>query len=148
MAREAPHIVLSLMSSSTSAAWPTPTPPPKASPSAPALSSAVPSADKLTNDQVASEFGCIPDTVSAAPPLPAAIGSRAFPTFPAAAARPLFPPEDRHKVLVLATTRPADVGVAASHWSLDDLAYHILKDAHFRDMSRSAVQAASWPMAT
>jgi transposase len=40
----------------------------------------------------------------------------------------------------LATTRPADVGVAASHWSLDDLAYHILKDAHFRDMSRSAIQ--------
>ena len=27
-----------------------------------------------------------------------------------------------------------------SHWSLDDLAYHILKDAHYRDMSRSTVQ--------
>jgi transposase len=42
--------------------------------------------------------------------------------------------------LVLATTPPADVGVPTSHWSLDDLAYHILKDAHYRDMSRSTVQ--------
>jgi DDE superfamily endonuclease len=30
--------------------------------------------------------------------------------------------------------------VPASHWSLDDLAYHILKDAHYRDMSKSTVQ--------
>jgi len=42
--------------------------------------------------------------------------------------------------LVLATTKPADVGVPTSHWSLDDLAYHILQDAHYRDMSRSTVQ--------
>jgi len=61
-------------------------------------------------------------------------------TFPVAAARPLFPPEERHQVIVLATTRPADVGVPTSHWSLDDLAYHILKEAHYRDMSRSTVQ--------
>jgi hypothetical protein len=59
---------------------------------------------------------------------------------PAAAARPLFPPEERHQVLVLATTRPADLGVPTSHWSLDGLAYHILKDAHYRDLSRSTVQ--------
>jgi transposase len=30
--------------------------------------------------------------------------------------------------------------VPTSHWSLDDLAYHILKEAHYRDMSRSTVQ--------
>ncbi len=42
--------------------------------------------------------------------------------------------------MVLATTPPADVGVPTSHWSLDDLAYQILKDAHYRDMSRSTVQ--------
>ncbi len=41
---------------------------------------------------------------------------------------------------MLATTPPADVGVPASHWSLDDLAYQILKDAHYRDMSRSTIQ--------
>jgi len=56
------------------------------------------------------------------------------------AARSLFPPEDRHKVLTLATTKPQEVGVPASHWSLDDLAYHILRDAHYRDMARSTVQ--------
>lgn len=54
--------------------------------------------------------------------------------------RPLFPPEDRHKVLVLATTVPQEVGVPVSHWSLEDLAFHIIKDAHYRDMSRSTVQ--------
>ena len=74
-----------------------------------------------------------------APPLPATAWP-ACPTSPAAAARPLFPPEDRHKVLVLATTQPADLGVPTSHWSLEDLAYRILKDAHYRDMSRSTVQ--------
>jgi transposase len=39
----------------------------------------------------------------------------------------------------LATTDPADLGVPTSHWSLDDLAYHILRDAHYRDMSRSTI---------
>jgi DDE superfamily endonuclease len=40
---------------------------------------------------------------------------------------------------VLATTPPADLGVPTSHWSLDDLAFQILKDAHYKDMSRSTV---------
>jgi len=69
-----------------------------------------------------------------------ATASTAWTTCPAAADRPLFPPEDRHKVLILATTHPADVGVPVSHWSLDDLAYHILRDAHYRDMARSTIQ--------
>ena len=43
-------------------------------------------------------------------------------------------------MLVLATTPPAGVGVPTSHWSLDDLAYHILRDAHYRDMSRSTIR--------
>jgi hypothetical protein len=42
--------------------------------------------------------------------------------------------------LVLATTPPADVGVPTAHWSLDDLAFQILQDAHYRDMSRSTIQ--------
>jgi hypothetical protein len=54
--------------------------------------------------------------------------------------RGLFPPEDRHKVLVLATTKPADLGLPFSHWSLEDLALHIVNDAHYRDMSRSTIQ--------
>ena len=64
----------------------------------------------------------------------------AFTIFPAVAARPLFPPEDRHKVLVLATTKPAEEGTPVSHWSLDDLATHIINDAHFRNMSSSTIQ--------
>jgi hypothetical protein len=63
-----------------------------------------------------------------------------FSTLNAAADRPLFPPEDKHKVLVLATTPPADVGVPTTNWSLDDLAFQILKDAHYKDMSRSTIQ--------
>ena len=37
-------------------------------------------------------------------------------------------------------TGPADVGLPTTRWSLDDLAYHILQDAHYRDMARSTVQ--------
>ena len=55
-------------------------------------------------------------------------------------ARGLFPPEERHQVVVLATTKPAEVGVPVSHWSLEDLAVKILQDAHYRDMSRSTIQ--------
>jgi len=54
--------------------------------------------------------------------------------------RGLFPPEERHQVLVLVTTKPADAGVPVSHWSLEDLAVKILQDAHYRDMSRSTIQ--------
>lgn len=56
------------------------------------------------------------------------------------AARGLFPPEERHQVLVLVTTQPAEVGVPVSHWSLEDLAVKILQDAHYRDRSRSTSQ--------
>src|SRR3954467_149663 len=69
-----------------------------------------------------------------------ATASPACATCPAAAARPLFPPEDRHQVLVLATTKPEQASTPVSHWSLDDLAPRILNDAHYRDMSRSTVQ--------
>jgi DDE superfamily endonuclease len=63
----------------------------------------------------------------------------AWPTFRAAVLRELFPPEDRHKVVVLATTKPTELGLPISHWSLEDLAIQIVKDAHYRDMSRSTI---------
>jgi hypothetical protein len=56
------------------------------------------------------------------------------------AGRPLFPQKERHQVVVLATTKPSDVGVATARWSLDDKAAHILRDAHYRDKSRSTIQ--------
>src|SRR5689334_15360173 len=129
--------------SSTSAASPTPRRRPKLSPSAPASSSAAtPPACAACHATITSPPNW------AAPPTPSPSGaaassataSPACATCRAAAARPLFPPEDKHKVLVLATTPPADVGVPTSHWSLDDLAYHILKDNHYEDMSRSTIQ--------
>jgi hypothetical protein len=65
--------------------------------------------------------------------------STGWTTYPAAVPPALFPPEDRHKVLVLATTKPADLGLPFSHWSLEDLATQIINDAHYRDMSRSTI---------
>ncbi len=41
--------------------------------------------------------------------------------------------------MCLATTRPADLGVPTARWSLDDLAYQILREGHYRDMSRSTI---------
>jgi hypothetical protein len=41
--------------------------------------------------------------------------------------------------VVLATTKPAELGLPISHWSLDDLAIQIVNEAHYRDMSRSTV---------
>jgi len=58
----------------------------------------------------------------------------------ARAAPELFPPEDRHKIVCLATTPPAEHGLPTTQWSLDDLAFQILKDAHYADMSRSTIQ--------
>jgi transposase len=55
-------------------------------------------------------------------------------------ARGLFPPEERHQVVVLATTEPANADTPVSHWSLEDLAIKIVNDAHYRDMSRSTIQ--------
>ena len=65
--------------------------------------------------------------------------STAWPISLGAVLRGLFPPEDRHKVVVLATTKPAELGLPISPWSLEDLAIHILKDAHYRDMSVSTI---------
>ena len=40
---------------------------------------------------------------------------------------------------MLATTKPAELGLPFAHWSLEDLAIQILRDAHYRDMSRSTI---------
>ncbi len=51
----------------------------------------------------------------------------------------LFPPEDQHRVMVLATEKPADHGIPAAQWSLSDLAARIVNDAHAAAMSRSTI---------
>ena len=124
---------------STSKKLPRPTPRPKRRRFAAGLSYAAANA-------IAPPIGRWPEN-STAIPAPSASGehasppnaSMAWPTFLAVAHRELFPPEDRHKVVVLATTKPAELGLPISHWSLEDLAVQILKDAHYRDMSRSTI---------
>src|SRR5262249_23591850 len=128
----------------TSDAWPTPRPPHRPSRSAHASSCGAPP----TPTGPASRATTTSPHNSAVPPTPSPSGggasnataSAASTTSPAVAARPLFPPEDRPKVLVLATTRPAALGAPPPHWPLDALGYHVLRDAHYRDMARSTIQ--------
>src|SRR6266542_6715161 len=129
-----------LTNSSTSSVWSVPPLPPRPSPFVPASCSAASASTHRPMNR--SRPNCSAPATPSPSGAVAAIASAwlGWLTSPAAAARPLFPPEERHQVVVLATTPPADVGVPASHWSLDDLAYHILKDAHYRDMSRSTRQ--------
>ena len=67
----------------------------------------------------------------ASPPTDATAGR----TGRATARRGVFPPQDRPKVVVLATTKPADLGLPIAHGSLEDVAIHIVKEAHYRDRS-------------
>src|SRR5215471_4337937 len=121
-------------------ASPTPTPPRKPEPFVVGSSSAAAKPTAPPTSRSPRNSAAIPlrsgNGEHASPPTawPAWLTSRA------AVRRGLFPPEDRHKVVVLATTKPAELGLPFSHWSLGDLALQILKDAHYRDMSRSTVQ--------
>src|SRR5262245_20862443 len=124
-------------------ASPTPPPRPRRWPSAHASSSAVnpprcPTSHATTTSPT--------NSTATPPPFPSRViastvnASMGSTTSHAVAGPSLFPPEDRHKVLVLATTKPADLGLPTSQWSLDDMAYHILQDAHYKDMARSTIQ--------
>jgi transposase len=112
----------------------------KAWPNAPASSSVVASPINPPTCKSPPNWGVIPTLSAAGAAASSGNVLVVWTTFPVAAARPLFPPEDRHKVLVLATTKPADLGTPVSHWSLGDLATRIINDAHYRDMSRSTIQ--------
>jgi len=65
--------------------------------------------------------------------------SKAWQTFLVLAIPGLFPPEDRHRVVILATEKPAEQGVPTAQWSLSDLAARILNEAHAAAMSRSTI---------
>jgi transposase len=97
-------------------------------------------ADKPTNLVVAAELRCDPDTVARWRNRFVRRRLDGLRDLPRSGRPRAFSPEDRHQVVVLATTKPADVGVPVSHWSLDDLALKIVNDAHYRDMARSTVQ--------
>ena len=50
-----------------------------------------------------------------------------------------FPPDDRLRVVALASSTPGDHGRAATRWSLDELAATLLNAAHARAVSRATV---------
>ena len=140
MCREAPHLVLSPYELADLRRLARPTPPRRPSPSAPASSFAAPRTRTRPTTRWPWNWTATPTRSPAGAAASTGTASPVCPTCPAAAARPLFPPQERHQVLVLATTRPTDVGVPTAQWSLDDLAYHILREVHYRDMSRSTIQ--------
>jgi hypothetical protein len=51
-----------------------------------------------------------------------------------------FPPEERLQVVNLASSKTEDHDQPATRWSLDDLAFTIVNEAHHRAMSRSTIQ--------
>jgi hypothetical protein len=126
--------------SSTAAAWRAPLRPRRPSPSTPASASAAPAPPAPPTKPSRPIWAATPTPSRSGAGASASTAWTACTTSRAAAARPLFPPADKHKVLVLATTPPAAVGGPTSHGSLDDLAFPILKDAHYRDMSRRTIQ--------
>jgi len=50
-----------------------------------------------------------------------------------------FPPDERLHVITLASSKTEDHQQPDTCWSLDNLAFDILRDAHHRDMSRSTI---------
>ncbi len=96
--------------------------------------------DQPTNLQVAVELGCDPDTVCRWRGRFQRQRLDGLDDLPRSGRPPTFSPEDRHKVVVLVTTKPADMDTPVSHWSLGDLATRIINDAHYQNMSRSTIQ--------
>jgi len=58
---------------------------------------------------------------------------------PVPAGHGTFPPSERLHVIALASGKTEDHQQPDTSWSLDNLAFEILRDAHHRDMSRSTV---------
>ena len=50
-----------------------------------------------------------------------------------------FPPAERLHVITLASSKTEDHQHPDTSWSLDNIAFEILRDAHHRDMSRSTI---------
>jgi hypothetical protein len=53
--------------------------------------------------------------------------------------RGVFPPEDRTRVISIASSLPADAGLSCTRWSLDDIAFHIVNEVHAEAMHRSTI---------
>jgi hypothetical protein len=64
---------------------------------------------------------------------------RASKTLPAPVAHGVFPPSERLHVITLASSKTEEHQVPDNSWTLDNLAFEILKEARHRDMSRSTI---------
>src|SRR5579864_8767611 len=64
---------------------------------------------------------------------------RASKTPPAPAGPGAFPPDERLHVVSLASSKTETHDQPATRWSLDDLAFTILKEAHYRTLSRATI---------
>src|SRR5262249_40928919 len=95
--------------------WPTPTRPHKPKPFAVASSSAVAKATAPLTSRWPRNSPATPAPWASGEHASPPGASTAWPTYLAAVPRGLFPPEDRHKVIVLATTKPAALGLPVSH---------------------------------
>src|SRR5262249_4231682 len=120
--------------------WPMPVRPLKGLPSGHASSSTVPSRASHATTTLPPISAVTPTRFRAGGGASKANASTACTTSLGPADRGLSPPKDRHKVIILATTKPAEAGTPVSHWSLEDLATRILNDAHYTTMSRSTIQ--------
>ena len=65
--------------------------------------------------------------------------SPASKTLPAPADPGAFPPSERLHVITLASSQTEEHQQPDTSWTLDNLAFEILKEAHHRDMSRSTI---------
>ena len=66
--------------------------------------------------------------------------SQAFRTLPAPVGPGVFPPDERLAVLTLASSKTEDHPTPDSCWSLEELAFTIVNEAHHRAMSRATIQ--------
>ena len=66
--------------------------------------------------------------------------SQAFRTLPAPVGPGAFPPDERLTVLTLASSKTEDHPTPDSCWSLEELAFTIVNEAHHRAMSRATIQ--------
>jgi transposase len=68
------------------------------------------------------------------------MASRACKTLHAPVAPGAFPPDERLHVVNVASSKTEDHDQPATRWSLDELAFTIVNEAHHRAMSRSTIQ--------
>ena len=126
-------------STNSSRPWSAPVPPPNPWPSAAALSSRPPRPTLPPTSNSPSNWIATGTRLASggnASPRTAWLASK---TLPAPADPGAFPPDERLHVVSLASSTTDDHDQPATRWSLDDLAFTILKEARYRELSRATI---------